>query len=119
MGGSDTEAREIQPAKLLLLSCNSPSGSFISVRFLQSANTSLPNIVGYGYAGKAVARTESGFAYTFECGGQGEFLQVVAVRKSVILDVFHSFGQKDGGQAFAIGKGVLSYASQCVRKFYA
>lgn len=76
-------------------------------------------IVGYGYAGKAVARTESGFAYTFECGGQGEFLQVVAVRKSVILDVFHSFGQKDGGQAFAIGKGVLSYASQCVRKFYA
>jgi len=36
-------------------------------------------IVGYGYAGKAVARTESGFTYTFECGGQGEFLQVVAI----------------------------------------
>jgi len=40
-------------------------------------------IVGYGYAVKAVARTESGFTYTFECGGQGEFLQVVAMRKSV------------------------------------
>lgn len=36
-------------------------------------------IVGYGYAVKAVARTESGFTYTFECGGQGEFLQVVAI----------------------------------------
>lgn len=73
-------------------------------------------IVGYGYAGKAVARTESGFTYTFECGGQGEFLQVVAMRKSVVLDVFHSFGQKNGGQTFTIGEGVLSYACQCVRK---
>lgn len=41
-------------------------------------------IVGYGYAGKAVARTESGFAYTFECGGQGEFLQVIAKLVSII-----------------------------------
>lgn len=73
-------------------------------------------IVGYGYAVKAVARTESGFTYTFECGGQGEFLQVVTMRKSVVLDVFHSFGQKNGGQTFTIGEGVLSYACQCVRK---
>lgn len=64
-------------------------------------------IVGYGYAGKAVARTESGFTYTFECGGQGEFLQVVAMRKSVVLDVFHSFGQKNGGQTFTIGVFVI------------
>ena len=68
-------------------------------------------IVGYGYAGKAVARTESGFTYTFECGGQGEFLQVVAMRKSVVLDVFHSFGQKNGGQTFTIGVSIISWLS--------
>lgn len=65
-------------------------------------------IVGYGYAVKAVARTESGFTYTFECGGQGEFLQVVAMRKSVVFDVFHSFGQKNGGQTFTSCVSIIS-----------
>ena len=71
--GQQDRREEIQPVKLLLLSCSSPSGSFTSVRLLQSANTWLPSrmaLSGMDMRLRPWQEQKSGFTYTFECGGQ-------------------------------------------------
>lgn len=57
---------------------------------------------------KAVASFECGIAEIDHGGGQRDRREGNTALKSVVLDVFHSFGQKNGGQTFTIGVFVIS-----------